>query len=84
MKIPKMLREFRKNNGYSVKHFQQKFGFDRGEVSRWENEKRQISMLSALKLAKAIGIDQQTMITAWLDDAREFEKRGHDKRKRAV
>lgn len=82
MKIPKMIREFRKNNGYSMRHFQQKFKFDRGEVSRWENEKRQISMLSALKLAEALGIDQKTMIKIWIEDAREFEKRGHDKRKK--
>lgn len=82
MKIPEILRAYRKEHSLSLSRFAKLYGFDKGEISRWENEKRQISMLSALKLAEALGIDQKTMIKIWIEDAREFEKRGHDKRKK--
>ena len=78
MKIPEILRAYREEHSLSLSRFAKLYGFDKGEISRWENEKRVLSIGSVLELHEKLGLSLTELLQAWVDDAIE-----HDRRKRA-
>ena len=78
MKIPEILRAYREEHCLSLSRFAKLYGFDKGEISRWENAKRALSISSVLELHEKLGLDLTDLLQAWVDDVIE-----HDRKKRA-
>ena len=76
MKIPELIRSCRKQNNLSLSEFSRTIGIDKGSVSRWENEKRELKAESVVNLAQKLRIDQNILLKLWLEDVQTYaEKR---------
>ena len=76
MKTPELIRSCRKQNNLSLSEFSRTIGIDKGSVSRWENEKRELKAESVVNLAQKLRIDQNILLKLWLEDVQTYaEKR---------
>lgn len=56
------LRNARQNAGITQQEISNRTGFTQGQISNWENGAR-ISLVTAQKIAKALGIPLQELLT---------------------